>query len=137
MIFVIQKNLPYEAFTEENLEFVESKTTFDYVMALKVQNTPKKFQERFPKTNTELLHILEQMLQLNPCKRPTAEELIKNKYFDPIRQPNCEVITPKKLQFIPDEKSATSRDYEKSSCNDEKKKILLKLIKKEVEKFKQ
>ena len=43
--------------------------------------------QRHPKTNKEVLFLLEQMLQFNPYFRPKAAELLKNPIFDTIRIP--------------------------------------------------
>ena len=43
------------------------------------------------------MFILNQMLEFNPNFRPTAEKLLKNKYFDDIRVPKNEKGAPHRI----------------------------------------
>ena len=42
-------------------------------------------QELYPEISTDLIDIMEKMLQFNPYFRPTARELLKHRVFDSIR----------------------------------------------------
>ena len=74
-------------------------TTIAFINNYKLTNSSQTFNERFkelyrscfvadngkevkiPETNDEFIHLIEKMLIINPNKRITIEELIKNPYF--------------------------------------------------------
>jgi hypothetical protein len=61
------------------------------IMARELHNSSKKqtksLREWFPKTNLRIMHIMEEMLQINPFMRPTALQLLQKKMFDGVRMP--------------------------------------------------
>ena len=57
----------------------------------------KSLKEWFPKTEVRLLHILEEMLQINPYMRPSAQQLLKNSIFDSVRMSQNEITAPFKI----------------------------------------
>jgi serine/threonine protein kinase len=52
--------------------------------------------EKYPGTSEEGLRVLSEMLQFNPQKRLTAEQALKDPYFDDIRIPEQEVFEEEK-----------------------------------------
>ena len=48
----------------------------------------------YPGTDSRGLYLLERMLDFNPTKRISAEELLKDSYFDDIRLTEQEVFEP-------------------------------------------
>lgn len=48
------------------------------------------FKEKYPGTEQRGLDLLSRMLEFNPDKRITAEEAIKDSYFDDVRIPEQE-----------------------------------------------
>ena len=54
-------------------------------------------REEFKETKSELIDLLEQMLEYNPYYRPTAKQLLKSKLFDDIRVPEMQGIAPFKI----------------------------------------
>ena len=65
----------------------------------------------FPKTRSDLLDILEKMLEFNPMLRPTAGELLKESIFDSIREKENESVAPHKISLSFDKKNYKI-DYE-------------------------
>ena len=51
----------------------------------------------FPHTNSEIIELIELMLQVNPFMRPTAKQLLKFKIFDKVRVKEVEVTSPHKI----------------------------------------
>lgn len=51
----------------------------------------------FPHTNSEIIELIELMLQVNPFLRPTAKQLLKFKIFDKVRVKEVEVTSPHKI----------------------------------------
>jgi serine/threonine protein kinase len=49
-------------------------------------------EDKYPGTDPRGLHILSQMLQFNPERRITAEDALKDPYFDDIRLPDQETF---------------------------------------------
>ena len=59
-----------------------------YIDRIKEMSDKKKsIASQFPKTSTDLLEVLEEMVQFNPYFRPTTGELLKHRIFDEIRLP--------------------------------------------------
>ena len=73
--------------------------------------TPSKSNSTvYPLTNSGLLEILSNMLQFNPNFRQSPKQLLKNKLFDRIRNPEMERPAPFKISLDVDEEG--SFDYE-------------------------
>jgi len=78
----------------------------------------KSLRERFPRTNEALIDILEEMLEINPAVRPTANQLLQNKIFDKVRMAKNEITSPFKIAVNFD-KGLYAFDYEKQTMNPE------------------
>lgn len=71
---------------EEDLYFINEKKQLDYLN--RFQKREKiNFQEKYPGTDQRGLELLSKMLEFNPNKRITAEEALKDPYFDEVRIP--------------------------------------------------
>ena len=70
-----------------------------------------KLTSIFSASDPALLGILSQMLEFNPCFRPTAEQLISNKYFDDIRVNKNEIKASHKI-IVGIDKNKLKYDYE-------------------------
>lgn len=71
---------------EEDLYFINEKKQLDYLN--RFQKREKiNFQEKYPGTDQRGLELLSRMLEFNPNKRITAEEALKDPYFDEVRIP--------------------------------------------------
>ena len=59
------------------------------------------------------------MLQFNPFLRPSAKELLKNKYFDDVREESKEITSPFKLnlEFDTDAKFDCEKSYTRAELN--------------------
>ena len=57
----------------------------------------ESIRELFSFANSDLLDILEQMLQFNPYFRPTTKQLLKNKIFDSVRIQSNEECSEKAI----------------------------------------
>lgn len=60
-------------------------------------------EDKYPGTNPEALKILSSMLEFNPNKRISAEEALKNPYFDEVRIPEQETFVPCEIDLHFDE----------------------------------
>ena len=69
-----------------------------------------QFGKEFPFTTPAVLEILEDMLQFNPHYRSNPSDLLKNKVFDSIRNPDLENPAPFQIKLEIDETDAF--DYE-------------------------
>ena len=65
----------------------------------------------FPETDSDLLRILESMLQFNPFFRPTAKELLQHHIFDKIRFSVNEADATHGIKIDMDE-NKYKRDYD-------------------------
>jgi serine/threonine protein kinase len=68
-------------------------------------------KDLYPNNNPELIKILCQMLEFNPYFRPSAKQLLKNKLFDEIRNPNNEKRAEFKIKISAD-KNFFANEYE-------------------------
>lgn len=60
---------------------------------------PKSFVHLFPGSTPEELDLLSHMLQFNPSKRATLDELLELPYFDSVRQPDREILATDPLEL--------------------------------------
>ena len=108
--------------TEENLSFLSTddiKSHENYLNAIKTNNLRDDYTQIFDKTDPDLLKILEKMLQFNPYFRPTAKQLLKDKYFDEIRKKEVEKAAklPYRLK-VPDKDCKKTYVSNKNDPND-------------------
>ena len=78
------------ALSEEDKSFITEKEALRFLDSLKTKKVTNKYDNlamRFPKVSKDLLDLLMGMLEFNPYFRITAQEALKNKVFDKIRQP--------------------------------------------------
>ena len=78
--------------TQEDLEFIKDDSkALRYVKSFKVQ-PPIDLEDKYPGTDPRGLQLLSKMLEFSPMKRVTAEEALKDSYFDEIRLPEQEMF---------------------------------------------
>ena len=65
-----------------------------------------------------LRDIIKPMIEVNPYFRPTAKELLKNKYFDEVRVPEYEHSSRQKLSLEIDNDEFRSEDFDLSLSTD-------------------
>ena len=77
--------------------------------------------EKYPGTDKRGLSLLEQMLEFNPDKRITAEEALKDEYFDEIRILEQEEFEVCQINFHYDEEDITEEEMKKIVIEEIKK----------------
>ena len=55
--------------------------------------------EKYPGTKEQGLELLTKMLEFNPNKRISAEEALKNQYFDEVRIEEQEIMEPEEINL--------------------------------------
>ena len=76
---------------EADLSFITSEKSLAYVKSYPPQE-PLDLEDKYPGTDPEGLRLLQRMLEFSPMKRISAEEAIKDKYFDEVRISEQEVF---------------------------------------------
>lgn len=87
---------------EEDMSFIANPKGIDYVKAINEVSPPKEQAALMQLLNLKdpaLRDIIRPMVELNPYFRPSAKELLKNKYFDEVRVPEFEHSSRQKLSL--------------------------------------
>lgn len=71
--------------SEDDMSFVTDEKALAYLRRFK-HRLPINLRERYPEGSDDALRMLANMLQFNPFFRPNVDELIKDPYFDDVRQ---------------------------------------------------
>ena len=96
--------------TDDSTNYYHKKL-LEAVEEAKKTGPSKNMQQRFAKSNPQLVQLLECMLEYNPVYRPSAAELVKLPLFDALRLPKSESYAmhqskdPVDLRFVDDDKS--------------------------------
>ena len=69
---------------EEDMGFIKEDKYKDYIKSFATKEKAN-LSDKYPGTDPRGLKLLEKMLEFNPDKRVTAEDAIKDEYFDDIR----------------------------------------------------
>lgn len=69
---------------DEDLSFIHQANAIKYIKNFHKRDKCN-FQEKYPGTPDEALHLLNKMLEFNPSKRISAEEALKDHYFNDVR----------------------------------------------------
>lgn len=78
----------------------------------------------FPKSNPELVSLLELLLQFNPYCRPSAKECLKLPLFDHIREEGVEVGAPYKMNITAETRPDLMIDYDQP-LNDQQARFMI------------
>ena len=70
--------------TVEDTSFIKEEKYIDYIKGFDKRDK-MDLQEKYPGTEPRGIKLLERMLEFNPDKRITAEEALKDEYFDDVR----------------------------------------------------
>lgn len=70
--------------TELDLSFITDENALIYMKKFK-QRPPANLEQYFHGVSPEGVHLLRQMLQINPYLRPTIEQVIASPYFEKVR----------------------------------------------------
>ena len=80
---------------EGDLDFIQNDPkALEYVKSFKAQS-PIDLEDKYPATDPRGLEILRKMLEFSPIKRLTAEQALRDPYFDDIRIPEQELFDEK------------------------------------------
>ena len=82
--------------------FLSDPKSIDYVNSFQKEDG-YNFKDLFPGTEDRGIALLKQMLKLNPNQRISAEEAIKDPYFDDIRLEEQETSTEPEIKLEFDE----------------------------------
>lgn len=75
-----------------------NKSTSKYLTNLEDRDAEKiNFYKQFSNIDSELIDMLESLLQVNPYFRPSASELLRSPVFDPIRCKELEISSQDKI----------------------------------------
>ncbi len=96
---------------EEDTSFVTDVSAISYIHTLESKLNKIEFQKEFMHTSSDILAILEDLLQFNPHFRSKPSELLKNKVFNRIRNPAFEKPAP--FQIFLDIDRPGSFNYDK------------------------
>lgn len=89
--------------SDETLEeLLDDEETIDYAKSFPKQ-TGQNFLDMYPGTGERGIMLLKKMLEFDPRKRISAEEAIKDPYFDEIRLPDQEVRDSNEINLEFDE----------------------------------
>ena len=70
--------------SEDDLSFVTDEKALLYLHRYTAR-PPANLREKYPEGSDDAFRILRSMLQFNPFKRASADELINDAYFDDVR----------------------------------------------------
>lgn len=91
----------------ESLKSDLAKSMIDTITNIKYK-TPKEW---FPYCSDEMLDLVVGLLQFNPSKRLTTEQLLKHPYVRQFAGKGCEVNAGKIFKIISDGEKLTTKDY--------------------------
>lgn len=87
--------------TNSEISRIGNEKAQKYLKHLKKHN-PKKcinFAERFPYVDDSVLLLLKSLLQFDPKKRPTIDELCAHEFFEKVRDPGCESMILSSISY--------------------------------------
>ena len=87
----------YPNLSSEDSSHLSTPECISYLEQLRACKKGESIRELFSYANSDLLDILEQMLEFNPYFRPTTKQLLKNKIFDSIRIKSNEECSDKSI----------------------------------------
>jgi serine/threonine protein kinase len=70
--------------SEKDFEFVQNETTLKVIKSLKI-NERKTLRSILNTEDANLIDLLEQIFQLNPEKRPTADQILTHPFVSKFR----------------------------------------------------
>ena len=70
--------------SEEDMNFIKIEGFKQYIKTF-ANKERMDLREKYPGTDVRGLKLLEKMLEFNPDKRITAEDALKDEYFDDVR----------------------------------------------------
>lgn len=91
IVEVLDKDQP------EDMSFITFEKAAKYYEQMKTSKCAKNkisLGSMFPDAQPYLIHLLKQMLEINPWFRPSAKQLLANPVFDEIRNPTIELDSP-------------------------------------------
>lgn len=80
------------------MSFVTDDKALTYLRRFK-QKLPLNLREKYPQCSDDALRMLSNMLQFNPFYRPSVDELIRDSYFDDVRQFAQAYDCPEQIAF--------------------------------------
>ncbi len=116
--------------TQEDIEAIQSPLAMTMLESLP-PTKPKRLRDMFPTASDDALNLLKQLLQFNPNKRPSAEQVLKHPYVAQFHNPDDEPICTRKINIpIDDNQKFSIREYRNKLYQDihKRKKELRKKI---------
>lgn len=86
--------------------------------------------EKYPATESRGITLLQNMLEFNPGKRPTAEEALQDPYFDDIRLPEQERFEVAEIHMPVDDEGCSNMPM-----NELKRMVIEEITKLDSDKF--
>jgi len=84
---------------EEDYQFIKTEAGIKYLKSFP-ERERLDLKEKYPGTDDRGIAILTRMLEFNPEKRISAEEALKDSYFDEIRIPENETMEPPEIDLF-------------------------------------
>mmetsp|Transcript_32631 Transcript_32631/g.49890 ORF Transcript_32631/g.49890 Transcript_32631/m.49890 type:complete len:177 (+) Transcript_32631:754-1284(+) len=82
-----------------SLSFITERSNKEYTRSMMSKVPKLKFKKELDANSSELIHVLESMLEFNPYFRPSANSLIKNSLFDSVRDLDWETLAEEKIHL--------------------------------------